>query len=202
METIYKKFKDGYSANSYYGIDFYNEHLLFFNNITHFNNQQEFIMFVEMFDLCVESFTANRQYKNAIAALEMLPTIESAIDQYKIDRAKFTFYRRLLFQKAFSLYYLKDFKSATKLFRQLQDDEPQNDLIKSWIGHNKLRRIGQFIYVPILIALVCIVIERITKNNQYMKLNHIATLIGSISLATFFGMFLYVQLKSYRKSQR
>ena len=130
MEEFYNKYVTGYSASPESTINFYNENLSVFNNISHFENEHEFKLFLEVYYKCILAYTNKKQYRNLLSALKILPVIEKAVDEFNIDRTSFNLYKSLLMQKAIALYYLRDCSASKGLFKTLRVYEPENDNLK------------------------------------------------------------------------
>ena len=197
MESLYATYKSGYSESPDSAIRFFKENALIFNNVSHFNNEEELRMFMDVYVPCICAFVSRKQFKNAIAALKLLPVIENAIDDYKINRSEYISYKELLFRKGMSLYYLRDFKQAKTIFNTLQVYEPENDLVKTWIEHCKLKQLNRFLYLVPVIIVVSILIDVVFKTNKYQ--HHILSIITYTLMAIAFGLMIYIQIKSNRK---
>ncbi len=199
MESVYSRFKNGYSESPDYGIDFYKAHTVFFTNTTQFEDEQELLMFVEVYYQCVRAFVLNRQYKNALAVFELIPVIEAAIDKFKIDRSRFTFYKLLLFQQAKSLSYLRDYKNALRLFNQLLKYDPGDDIFKLWVEHCKLGRMKTANIIFLITLALVIAALQYVKYMQYHQLKFILFAFEIILFVTNISLALYITIKSNKK---
>ena len=199
MEEFYNKYVAGYSTSPELTINFYNENLLFFNNISYFKNARELTLFLEVYYRCITAFINKKQYKNALTALKPLPVIEKAIDEFKIDRADFNLYKWLLTQKATALCYLKDYSASKSLFKTLQIYDPENDNVKMWIEHCWMKQIEKYILVPLVIAWIIIIGQRVSKTPNII-IYHICTYISVACVLIYFIMYVYIQRKRNKKT--
>ena len=199
MESIYTRYKSEYAHSPDSAIKFYKENRLLFNNINRFSNQQELLLFMEVYYQCVNAFVIRKQYRNALSALRSLPAIERAMDEFGIDRSKYQFYKQIIFQKACSLYYLRDVNQAMRLFSQLHEYEPENDVLKNWVENCRLRKISRLVYIPLFAATVSMLLQIVYKRPEYVQLHQVLSMVVYASVVAGIGVLMYIQRKSNRK---
>lgn len=198
--AIYTKYKAQYSQSPDSAIAFYHENRLLFSNITSFKNAEDLLLFMDVYNPCVSAFVVRKQYKNAIEALKIWPLIENAIDGFKVDRATYPAYKDVLFQKAVSLYNLKDFNAALKLFKLLQGYEPENDLFKNWIKYCRLWKLNKLLYLPLIVALAAMLLQVFLKGPQYAVLHRILSVVVYASVVMGVGLVIYIRSSSNKAS--
>jgi len=196
MKDLYDKYTSNYVPATDYSIDFFNNNRLIFNNVTRFTNETDLRLFIEVYYCCIAALEKKAQHNNVINTTSLvLPVIEEAIDDFKIDRAKFDFYKWLLFYQASAYYYLKDYKTARKIYNTLHQYEPENDAFDLWIEYCKIGKIDRYVYLLFLFSGFITIISLFNRVIIPAYIRIPALCFGLISCFTGFGLQAYLKRK-------
>ncbi len=136
--------------------------------------------------------TMKENYSKAIPQIDKAVGLFQTYSDFKdTDLYKIGFYETLIFDRAMSNYYLKNFKAAKQDLKLLTDKFPDNDKYKNWMVASKTYSIQKLInalwYVIAAAALLTSFIEREDIGALYdivLILGGLA-LIGAISAEIF-----------------
>jgi tetratricopeptide (TPR) repeat protein len=154
IENIYSDFRTNYVDNADFAINFYEKNSTYFNNIKQFNNKEELRLYIALICKYAE---ANYQKDRCNLAIEIVDKqqlfIDTEIRRLNANDLKDAWYRSLQFVKGMASYKLKDYKTATPIFKKLVQYDNQNDRYKNWLTHSQY---GLKLWLVRTINIVCV----------------------------------------------
>jgi hypothetical protein len=154
IENIYSDFRKNYIDNPDFATGFYEKNSTYFNNVKQFNNKEELRLYIEL--IC-KNAEANYQKDRCNLAIEIVDKqqlfIDNEIQRLNANDHKDTWYHNLQFVKGMASYKLKDYKTATPIFKKLAQYDNQNDLYKNWLTHSQY---GLKLWLVRTINIVCV----------------------------------------------
>jgi len=201
IENIYSDFRTNYNNTPEFAIDFYEKNSIFFNNIEQFEDKEELRMYIELVSKYAEAIYQKDRWNLAVDFVDRQQLfIDNEIQRLNADNLKNAWYHSLQFVKGMASYNLKDYKTATPIFKNLVKYDNQNDRYKKWLAHSTY---GLNLWLVRTINVVCVgllVIEIIFKSqipNYYVR--QTILLIGIIGLLSNWA-FEYFLKQKYRKT--
>lgn len=200
IENIYSDFRTNYENNPDFSIDFYKSNSIYLNNIKDFKDKQNLKFYIEIICKYAEAIYQKDHYNLAIDIIdEKQIFIDNEIKRLNADEIKNSWYYSLQFVKGMASYHLKDYKTATSIFKNLVQFDSQNDLYKRWLTYSQY---GLNIWLVRIINIVCsllvlteIIFESRIKN-FYVRISILA--IGLLGLLSNWTYEYYIK-RSFRK---
>ena len=200
IENIYLDFRTAYENNPDSLIDFYKSKSIYLNNIKDFKDKQNLKFYIEIICKYTEAIYQKDHYNLAIDIIdEKQIFIDNEIKRLNAEELKDSWYHSLQFVKGMASYHLKDYKTATSIFKNLVQFDNQNDLYKRWLTYSQY---GLNIWLVRIINIVCcilvlteIIFESRIKN-FYVRISIL--LIGLLGLLSNWTYEYYIK-RSFRK---
>jgi hypothetical protein len=197
IENIYSDFRTNYIDKPDFAIDFYEKNSIYLNNIKQFKDKHELKLYIEIVCKYVEAIYQKDRCNLAIDIVDKQQVfIDNEIQRLNADDLKDAWYHSLQFVKGMASYNLKDYKTATPIFKKLVQFDNQNDRYKSWLTYSKY---GLNLWIVRIINIICmglIVSEAIFKSqipNYYVRQSMLV--IGLLGILTNLGYEYYVKQK-------
>ncbi|MEI6507853.1 MAG: hypothetical protein WCO54_05165 [Bacteroidota bacterium] len=151
--NLYSDFRSTFENSPDFIIDFYNKNSIALNNISGFSDKEELRLYIEIITKYIEAIYHKNHYNEAIdIANKQQAFIDNEILKLNAHDIKDAWYHDIAFVKAMASSRLKDYKTATPIFRELMHFDPKNDLFRDWYNHSLY---GQRIWLVNLINIVC-----------------------------------------------
>ena len=200
IQNIYSDFRTNYQNNPDFLIDFYKSNSIYLNNIKGFIDKQNLKFYIEIICKYAEAIYQKDHYNLAIDLIdEKQIFIDNEIKRLNAAELKDSWYYSLQFVKGMASYYLKDYKTATSIFKTLVQFDNKNDLYKIWLNNSKY---GLNLWIVRTINIVCgililteIIFESRIKN-FYVRISMLA--IGLLGLLSNWTYEYYIK-QSFRK---
>ena len=200
IQNIYSDFRTNYQNNPDFLIDFYKSNSIYLNNIKGFIDKQNLKFYIEIICKYAEAIYQKDHYNLAIDLIdEKQIFIDNEIKRLNAAELKDSWYYSLQFVKGMASYYLKDYKTATSIFKTLVQFDNQNDLYKIWLNNSQY---GLNLWIVRTINIVCgililteIIFESRIKN-FYVRISMLA--IGLLGLLSNWTYEYYIK-QSFRK---
>ena len=137
IANIYNEYKITHKEGPSFTIDFYDNNLIFLNNITSFQDIEELRLYIELLWQYLNAKYAKCHYKDVVATVTIKrPLIDSEIMRLNSDKLKDDWYYGIIFFGGMSSYNLKDYKIATPLFKELVNHDNKSDRYKNWLNYS------------------------------------------------------------------
>ncbi len=141
IKELYREFKAMPDPTPGSMIDFFSANHLFFDNLAGFNDAAEVTLYIELTWHYMNALTKKERYNDTVdTAIKHLTLIDSEIKRFKLLALRDDWYYGVLFMEGAASYNLRDFKTATTIFRKLVAHDPQNDSYNSWLVYSKYRQ--------------------------------------------------------------
>ncbi|WP_264564642.1 hypothetical protein [Flavobacterium sp. N3904] len=200
IEKIYSDFIINFENKSDFVIDFYEKNSIYFNNIKQFKDKKELSLYIEMLCKYAEAIYQKNRYNLTLDIIaKKLLFIDNEIQRLNAAEIMDCRYYSLLFVKGMSSYYLKDYKTATPIFKELVHIDNQNDLYKKWLTYSKY---GLNLWLVKMINIVCggfVLIQMVfdSQINNYFSI--VLLVIGLLGLLTNWSYEYYIG-RNFRKA--
>ena len=153
IENIYSDFRTNYENTPDFSIDFYKSNSIYLDDIKDLKDKQSLRIYIEIICKYTEAVYQKDYYNLAIDIIdEKQVFIDNEIQRLNADELKNGWYYSLQFVKGMASYHLKDYKTATSIFKTLVKMEPENDLYKRWLSYAQY---GLNIWLVRIINIVC-----------------------------------------------
>jgi tetratricopeptide (TPR) repeat protein len=204
IDNIYSDFKTNYQKSPDFFIDFFERHSNYFNNISELNDKQQLKFYIEIICKYAEAIYQINRCNLAIEIVDKQQAFfDKELQRLDANELKDAWYHSLQFIKGMACYNLKDYKTATPIFKKLVQFDNQNDSYKSWL---KYSRYGQKLWLVRTINIICaglIVSETIFESqipNYYAKQSILT--IGLLGLLTNMGYEYYLKSNHRRTNSK
>ena len=190
IENIYSDFRTNYVDKPEFAIDFYEKNSIYLNNIKQFRDKNELRFYIELVSKYAEAVYQKDRCNLAVDIVDKQQIfIDNEIQRLDADDLKDAWYHSLQFVKAMASYNLKDYKTATPIFKKLVQFDNQNDRYKNWLTHSQY---GLKLWLVRTINIVCVglvVAEMIFKSqipNYHVRQTMLVVgLLGLLSNSAF-----------------
>jgi len=190
IENIYSDFRAKYVDKPEFAIDFYEKNSIYLNNIKQFQDKNELRFYIELVSKYAEAVYQKDRCNLAVDIVDKQQIfIDNEIQRLDADDLKDAWYHSLQFVKAMASYNLKDYKTATPIFKKLVQFDNQNDRYKNWLTHSQY---GLKLWLVSTINIVCgglLVAEMIFESqipNYYVRQTMLVVgLLGLLSNRAF-----------------
>jgi len=190
IENIYSDFRAKYVDKPEFAIDFYEKNSIYLNNIKQFQDKNELRFYIELVSKYAEAVYQKDRCNLAVDIVDKQQIfIDNEIQRLDADDLKDAWYHSLQFVKAMASYNLKDYKTATPIFKKLVQFDNQNDRYKNWLTHSQY---GLKLWLVRTINIVCgglLVAEMIFEAqipNYYVRQTMLVVgLLGLLSNSAF-----------------
>jgi tetratricopeptide (TPR) repeat protein len=201
IENIYFNFKANYENSPEFAIDFYEKNLIYFNNVKHFKDKNEITLYTELICKYAEAIYLKNRYNLAIDVINKKQLfIDNEIQRLNADKIKGEWYYCLQFVKGMASYNLKDYKTATPIFKSLVQIDNQNDLYKRWLTYSNY---GSNLWLVRLVNIFCVVLivtEIVFESQINNFLSLTLLIIGLLGLFTNWAYEYYIG-RNFRKTK-
>lgn len=202
IENIYSNFRTNYENKPDFSIDFYKSNSIYLNNIKDFKDNQNLKFYIEIISKYTDAICQKGHYNLAIDMInEKQIFIDKEIQRLNADELKDSWYYSLQFVKGMASYYLKDYKTATLIFKNLVEFDNQNDLFKIWLNNSQYGLNLWIVRTINLISGILILTEIIFDSrikNFYLRISMLA--IGLLGLLSNWAYEYYIK-RSFRKKE-
>lgn len=201
IENIYSDFRANYVNTSDFAIDFYEKKSIYLNNIKEFKDKEALRLYIEIVCKYIEAVYQKDRCNIAIDLVDKQQIfIDREINRLNADDLKDVWYYSLQFVKGMASYNLKDYKTATPIFKRLVQYDKQNDRYKSWLTYSQY---GLNLWLVWTINIVCfglVVTEAVLKSqihNYYIRQTMLV--IGLLGFLLNWGYEYYIK-RNFRKT--
>ncbi len=201
IENIYSAFRKNYVDKPDFAIDFYEKNLIYLNNIKQFKDKEELKLYIEIVCKYAEAIYQKDRYNLAIDFVDKQNNfIDNEILRLNADDIKDAWYHSLQFVKGMASYKLKDYKTATPIFKKLLQFDNQNDRYKNWLSYSQY---GQKLWLVRTVSIVCLgllVTEMVFKAqipNYYVR--QTILVVGLLGLFANWSYEYYIK-RNHRKA--
>ena len=200
IENIYVDFMTNYANSPEKAIEFYQKNAIYLSNVQAFKDKIELKLYIEIIGKYIESIQQKDRWTLTIdLANKHLIFIDSELERLNADGAKGAWYNAILFNIGVSNYRLKEYSTASKIFKKLVDVDNKNDNYKLWLKYSEFEE-RMWIIRLITIASGCLMIigiffkKHIPSYQARMSIDGIA-LVG----LSFSFMYEYYMKLKFRK---
>jgi hypothetical protein len=202
IENIYSDFRTNYENEPDFTIGFYEKRSIYLNNIKQFKDKQELKLYIEIISQYAGAVYHKDRCNQAINIIDKQQLfIDNEIQRLNASDLKDTWYYSLQFVKGMASYNLKDYKTATSIFKKLVQFDNKNDRFKRWLSYSKY---GLNIWLVKTINIICcglIVMETIFSSQiQSYYLRQTILTVGLLGLLSNWGYEYYIK-RNQRKAQ-
>jgi len=201
IENIYSDFKTSYVDEPDFVIDFYEKNSIYLNNIGQFKDKEGLKSYIEIVCKYAEAIYRKDRCNLAIDFIDKQQVfIDNELQRLNADELKDACYHSLQFVKGMASYNIKDYKSATSIFKKLVQIDKQSDRYKNWLTHSLY---GLKLWLVTTINIVCgglVVVEMIFKSqipNYYVR--QTLLVVGLIGLFANWAYESYIK-RNHRKT--
>ena len=187
LNNLYRKFINDFQPDPDYVIEFFRNNSVIINNLKEFTSKEDLESFMEIYYQYLNALVEKGRYNDTVDSFQrIIPSIESSIDEFKLERARFNYYRWAVYKKAEACYQLRDYSSALVAFKQLYIYEPQSDSLKLWIEYSKAGKRMLYINILWVIGATGLGIDIIGKGKISDNLRLLIFALGISSIITAF----------------
>jgi len=152
IENIYSDFNSTYENNPDFVIDFYGKNSIFFKNISTFKDKEELRHFIELIWRYLNAIYEKSHFSDMVEAVNKFqPIIDKEILRLNAQDLQDKWYYGILFHKGMACYSLRDYKTATPIFKTMKQFDPKNNRFEDWYT---LSRYGQKYWIVTTIYIV------------------------------------------------
>ncbi|HTD40836.1 MAG TPA: hypothetical protein VK671_09465 [Mucilaginibacter sp.] len=203
ISNIYDNFRATYEDNPQFILDFFQKNIIVFNNVKAFIDEEDLHKYIELSCIYAESLYNKGRYNDTVDSTTIsMSIIDKEILRLNADEIKDDWYYSILFLKGMASYSLKDFKTATPIFKELILFDPKNEKYGNWLRHSQQKQRQWINTIILIIGTVFILVGAIAR--FYTK-NYIVRqsfpIIGITLLIGYYIFELYSN-RSFRKSSR
>ncbi|MGP8216577.1 MAG: hypothetical protein ACLQQ4_13505 [Bacteroidia bacterium] len=138
IENIYSDFRANYVNEPDFIINFFEQHAIFLNNIRLFKDKEELGLFIQMISNYTNAVYQKGRYNLAIDLVDKYQIfIDEEIKRLSAEKIKDAWYYSISFVKGIASFNLKDYKTATPIFKKLVQTDNQNDNYKNWLNYSQ-----------------------------------------------------------------
>jgi len=200
IENIYSDFRTNYENTPDFLIDFYKKNSIYLNNIKGFIDKQNLKFYIEIICKYAEAIYQKDHYNLAIDIIdEKQIFIDNEINRLNAAELKDSWYYSLQFVKGMASYYLKDYKTATSIFKNLVQFDNQNDLYKIWLTNSQYGLNLSIVRIINIVCAILVLTEIIFESqirNGYVRISILV--IGFLGLLSNWTYEYYIK-RSFRK---
>ena len=203
IESVYTDFRAGFENNPNYTIDFYTKNALFFNNINSLNTTEELRLYIELIWQYLNAIYIKGRFNDTVDKVNKTQSfIDSEINKLNANNLKDEWYQGILLFKGMASYRLRDYETATNIFRELVQSDINNENYKNWLNYS---RYGERSWLVYLVNSLCIGLGIVTiLFKSYFNSYHyyLGQSIRLFALAGIIGVWVYDYYikRSFRKS--
>ena len=153
IENIYNNFRINYQDKPNFTLDFYNTNAVLLNNVKTFTDSEQLRLYIELLCHYLSAKYQKCHYNDILQIVdEKKPIIDKEISRLDSSKLKDNWYYGLIFYKGMASYNLKDYKTATPIFKELVNFDSKNDRYKNWLRYSQY---GQRIWISQIINIAC-----------------------------------------------
>ena len=201
IEYIYSNFRANYIDKPEFTIDFYEKNSIYINNIKQFKDKDDLRLYIEIVCKYAEAVYQKDRFNLAIDIVDKKQVfIDCELERLNAVNLKDALCNNLQFVKGMASYNLKDYKTATLIFKKLVQFDDKNDRYKNWLTHAQF---GLKLWIIRTINIICgglLVTEMVFKSqipNYYVR--QTILLIGLLGLLSNWGVEYYLK-RNHRKT--
>lgn len=202
INDIYSDFRANYDDKPDFAIDFYEKNTIVLNNIKQFKDKQELKLYIEIVCKYVEAIYKKDHCNLAVDIVNKQQVfIDNEIQRLNASDLKDAWYHSLQFVKGMSCYNLKDYKSATPIFRKLVQFDNQNERYKRWLSYSQYGQRLWLVRTINIVSMILIVSEIVFKEqipNYYVR--QTILIVGLFGLLANSAYEYYIK-RNYRKTK-
>jgi len=200
IDSIYTHFRASFKETPEFVIDYYRQNAGVMDGIQHFSSPSELKYFSELSWHYLNALFSKDHYNETIDEAEKrLLIIERHLKLLNDRSVKDEWYFGIYLLKGMAAFKLRNFRVATKLFKHLADQDPQNDLYRKWLRDSlysqRLRIIHAIWAVAALLLLFVLFFEEFIPSS-FARLG--LTVAGFLGVAFNLGYEFYAK-RSFRK---
>jgi len=202
IANIYNDFQSNYEDNPQFVIDFFSKYTILFNNMKTFNNKGDLLDYIELSTFLSNALFQKNRYNEIIDTLNRaLPVIDQEITRLSASEFKDKYYT-LFSIKGQASYRLKDYETATPIFKELTIYDPKEENYKNWLRDSLFRKRERLLLVIYIVCSSVILLEIILRFlniapprfRTFLLIPAVIGLIGAFAYSSFIE-------KSLRKSK-
>jgi hypothetical protein len=201
IENIYSEFRSTYVDDPESKINFFERNAIFLNNIKQFSSKNELGLYIQIIGSYTDALNRKGHYNVAIDLIDKYQVfIDAEIKRLNAEDVKDAWYYSIYFVKGMASYNLKDYKTATPIFKKLVQIDDKNDSYKNWLNYSQAWQRQWWLRI-ISIALVALFLSGL-----YLK-KYIPFAIGmTINIIAFIGVlgisiYEHYVRRSFRKKK-
>jgi tetratricopeptide (TPR) repeat protein len=202
IANIYNDFQSKYEDNPQFVIDFFSKYTIAFNNIKIFDDKDDLQDYIELSMFLSNVLFQKNRYNDTIDTLNrVLPIIDSEMIRLSAYELKDKYYT-IFFLKGQASYRLKDYETATSIFKELTIYDPKDENYKNWLKNSLIRKKDRLLLVIYIVCSSAVLLEILLRlfditTSRFRSVLLILSIIGFISAFTY----NYFIEKSLRKSK-
>jgi hypothetical protein len=207
MDTPLKKlfidFTESYVDSPDFVIDFYNQNIIIIKNTTAFKDKEELKIYIELTCRYIQAVYAKDHFNETIDKVDgFISFIDKEINRLNSEDLKDDFYYSLSFHKGMASYNLRDYKTASLIFKNLMTIDSKNDTFKIWLNYS---RYGERLWLVNLIyvfAAICLFSDIFISD--FSDDWRVTILIPAVGIIALIGNWIYQTsiTRSYRKMNK
>lgn len=186
-----------------YVLDFFTRNAIPFNNVNTFQDRDELHIYIELIWQYLNALYKKDRYNDTINnAIKYIQIIDSEIERLDSSSIKDEWYYGIFLLKGIAAYRLRDYKTATLVFKKLANHDIKNENYKIWLNYS---RYGQRKWISKTIMIICALLlltEIFFK--KYLPSFIVKISLDGIALSGFIGVLVYdyyIQ-RNLRKTQK
>jgi len=204
IKSVYADFRAGFENNPNYTIDFYTKNALFFNNINSLNTTEELRLYIELIWQYLNAIYIKGRFNDTVDKVNKTqPFIDSEINKLNANNLKDEWYQGILLFKGMASYRLRDYKTATNIFRDLVQSDTNNENYKNWLNYSRYGQRLWLVYLATLFftALIfsSLFLEKHISNYYLGQSIRLIGLLGVVGFLSILGYEYYIK-RSFRKT--
>ena len=203
IENTFAVYKATRQPTAAFHIDFYNSNKVFLNSIKQFRDSEELWIYIELNWYYLSDLSKKAHLNDLVDIAEKIrPIIDAEIKRFGAEKLKDNRYYGLLYFYALASYNLRDYKTATPLFRELVKSDPKNDNFKKWLEYSVLGQRQMLLMTISIVGLVIFFAELIFGKKYLLPWTRVwIDAIAFIALMTSLGYDYYVRRKLRKKKR-
>jgi len=203
IQQLFNEYTSAPDDQPEYVLDFFMRNAIPFNNVNAFQNSDELHLYIELIWQYLNALYKKDRYNDTINnAIKYMLIIDSEIARLNSSSIRDEWYYGIFFFKGIAAYRLRDYKTATVVFKKLVNHDKKNENYKIWLSHSSY---GQRMWISKTIMVACgllLLTEIFFK--KYLPSFMVKISLDGIALTGFIGTMIYDYYikRSFRKKRQ